>query len=266
MANKSVQTLCLTKHVHSSKELYLPQSHAFADLRSSHMLLSLSCYWTEAPPQSRLTWTYDYPAKTRRPVSKLPALVHLWWIRSTVGPDKISGVLLLLRTILQQKLQDERAPNERQKRDLCHPETCWEVDRIDQCSLTRHSCSHSCDGSRQSNGLRELLDSQSTLLNSVCHFPKLSSESGAAIGGLTVAQRFGSQLGLVWGCGTCQRWEWRCLTSLSNMAICTVDTVSDLAVGPRGFGSGCTGWPCDCKYWQQSHLFWRSRPFPNAFQ
>ncbi len=112
----------------------LPQSHAYADLRNSHMLLSLSCYWTEVPPQSRLTWMYDHPAKMRRPVSKFSALVHLWWIRSTTGPDEISGVLLLLRTILQQNLQDECAPNERQERDLCHPETCRGVDLIDQCS------------------------------------------------------------------------------------------------------------------------------------
>ncbi len=92
---------------------------------------------------------------------------------------------------MQQNLQDERALNERQEQDLCHLETCREVDLIDQC-CPQCPLANDCDGSRK-NGLREVPDSQSdSQLCSIVNFRV--NESGAATGLLAVAQRVTSLL------------------------------------------------------------------------
>ena len=86
-----------------------------------------------------------------------------------------------------------RTPNERQKRDLCHPETCREIDLIDQCYSARHKLLlHNCDGSRKlqrSASVRYLIHSQ------LCYIVNFRvNESGAATCLLTVAQRVSSLL------------------------------------------------------------------------
>jgi len=150
------------------QRLVLPQIHAYADLRNSHMLLSLSCYWTKVPPQSRLTWMYDHPAKMRRPISKqfLLSCTSNWYAQR-LG---LTRSLVSCNCLGQSCSRTCRTPNERQERDLCHPETCLEVNLIDQCYSARHSCSHNCDGSRKIHrtaSVRYLIHSQLPLLNSV---------------------------------------------------------------------------------------------------